>query len=114
MTEHTKTPWEYKAPYYDWTAGAIIMNGVIIAKMVKQVTMDCETLNANAEFIVKAVNSHEALVDACKQALNTFTSTSYESKGDEHGIRWTEVTPGFLHDAGHSIAILKNILEQAE
>lgn len=29
---------------------------------------------ANAELIVKAVNSHEALVESCKEAINDFES----------------------------------------
>ena len=41
-----------------------------------------ETAKANAEFIVRAVNSHEALVAACEAALALFTNNHALSRFD--------------------------------
>lgn len=67
MGKHTETPWTSKHPvYYSDDAEHILapmpgQEGMVIASYV---------LPANAAYIVKCVNSHEALVEACKEALD--------------------------------------------
>ncbi len=45
-------------------------NGAIIALIPYDTEINRETVKANAEFIVKACNSHDALVNACKGIMD--------------------------------------------
>lgn len=60
--EHTPTP---------WTTDDFNIFGANDALLASQesVQLDYETCAANAEFIVRAVNAHDALVAAAEQAL---------------------------------------------
>lgn len=64
MTEHTKTPWRV-----DWTLSGCYIDGMdghgIIAAVRprKTKTNNLDEQTENAEFIVKAVNSHDAQVE---------------------------------------------------
>jgi hypothetical protein len=71
MTEHTPTPWNIGISdngRADW----VFASGQAIA--------DCEFINdkgvteANAAFIVKAVNNHDALVKALEQCAASFST----------------------------------------
>ena len=76
MTKHTPTPWtcegEVDGRHH---AVAIMAEGArpahpLIAQMLFGLgRVEKETALANAAFIVRAVNSHEALVEACKEAI---------------------------------------------
>ena len=77
--EHTKTPWRVGTAYHnDVTIES--GNGTRIAVMenpdmfYEQKTEDhisySKTQEANTEFIVRACNAHEDLLDACAQAIN--------------------------------------------
>ena len=80
--KHTPTPWIAKLGEYNFTGpenGRAIMdstNGIRICDVdskANQKRNDYKCADperdANAAFIVKAVNSHEALVEACQEAL---------------------------------------------
>lgn len=64
--EHTPTPWNVRG-----TNGLRIIYGengsIAEVKNLKRLVMEND---ANAEFIVRACNSHEALLEACKIALS--------------------------------------------
>ena len=45
---------------------------------------------ANAEFIVRACNSHEELLEACKQALSVYKKESYNTASLEQAISKAE------------------------
>lgn len=66
---HTPTPWEYAPTSAEDDRFDIYQanTGYTIARTVNNAHVDCR--KANAELIVRAVNSHEALVQACKAAL---------------------------------------------
>ena len=63
IKKHTPAPW-----HVDGNGCSIATKGGQIAK-IRPVYMDRAQREANAEFIVRSVNSHEALIDACKDAL---------------------------------------------
>jgi len=60
MTNHTPTPWHSYG-------GIVFSGGRRQTKVCESLTQNC---NANAAFIVKAVNCHEELVRACEMALD--------------------------------------------
>ena len=67
--EHTPTPWTLaggtnkKCQLFIWMAGTYAGGHAIATVHDIQ-----EPAKANAEFIVRACNSHDRLLDACKQA----------------------------------------------
>lgn len=74
-TKHTPTPWSVQ--FFEETAGPdagksiseIHTDGVSICKVINTHTYDrewCQESDANMKFIVRAVNNHEALLDALK------------------------------------------------
>ena len=80
MTEHTPTPWHYEfgpdTVLHQVHVPAAIMgpdNHGIPHAMVYDDLKQGGTIIANAAFIVTACNSHDALLDACKEALCCFT-----------------------------------------
>lgn len=68
----TDLPWEYDATgkYYH-SDGVIRRNGIVICHMTpSRISLpSTEETEANARFIVRAVNSHEALVEALRNIL---------------------------------------------
>ena len=64
QTEHTPTPYEYP-----------IDCGCIFSEDREIALVHGEDRAANAAFIVRACNSHDALVEACKQALYAIPTT---------------------------------------
>lgn len=79
MGKHTPTPWKLND------------NGITISKVtipdvyLEIATIDCRALEidkANAELIVKAVNSHEELINFTKDMVNAFDEAkgNYDSK----------------------------------
>lgn len=82
---HTKTPWEYavsSSPEYKPNGLAFdicLPNGGDMIADLK----DCANAEENAAFIVRACNSHEALVEALERARNRvieLTEMNYSSK----------------------------------
>ena len=73
-TKHTATPWKTSGDYRITT-----LKGETIAK-----TIDSKLITADkdAAYIVKAVNSHEALVKACTKLQQIHT----DYIADKHGI----------------------------
>lgn len=81
--QHTPTPWAYiKATVPDNTGGydyAITVDGKIIAEVFQHTGWDDEKtgkyetqpVEANAAFIVRACNSHDALVEALEGNLRS-------------------------------------------
>ena len=67
MSDHTPTPWKYEAPQ-----GAFGHEVVGASRLVCQMSHHPERQDeavANAAFIVRAVNSHDALVDALRDMV---------------------------------------------
>ena len=70
MKTHTRTPWEVK--YFDDNSRkkAVIVSGDNPIASLHYGFV--EEPSANAEFIVRCVNSHEALLEAAKRALKEY------------------------------------------
>lgn len=75
MSEYTPTPWEVYT-VKDQYPGIEALNGTfsIVVWGDSKIESDCGVQGrtpeeANAEFIVRAVNSHEALVEALKRMI---------------------------------------------
>ncbi len=72
MSEHTKTPW-VATPGIEPNSVTIRRESVsddgVIRKPIAEIWHSGDDPVANAAFIVKAANSHDALVEALKQAL---------------------------------------------
>jgi hypothetical protein len=71
--KHTPTPWNYgpsirKEDFTD-----------IISKDDERLIFSVRD-NANAVFIVRAVNSHEALLEACKEAITLCVAYQFKAK----------------------------------
>jgi hypothetical protein len=70
MTKHTPTPWKM-----DDKNGILSENGKVIAT-TRMRNRNYDPCWANQEFIVRAVNSHYQLLQACKEALTIVDLTS--------------------------------------
>jgi len=57
--EHTPTPWENRGYY-------VVANGMHVAECLPRQKPQVKECEANAAFIVRAVNSHEELIGALK------------------------------------------------
>jgi len=72
---HTKTPWRVRRDEYPLNFGRFIVSSegheflYLSAGNNDGLTDSVEEDEANAEFIVRACNSHEALVEACSDAV---------------------------------------------
>jgi len=62
MTEHTATPWEMDKAHPD----GIAIYGEADGRQIALVNDDVDEVDANAAFIVRAANSHAALVEALR------------------------------------------------
>ncbi len=63
MTEHSPLPWVFEDEYIRSHTGEIV------ADTYTMPTAEAgETMEANAAFIIKAVNNHDALVSAIREA----------------------------------------------
>jgi hypothetical protein len=91
---HTPTPWEVQAgdDYFITAVGypkdvpSVVDNNLdddVLVALVGNQTSDCG--EANARFVVRAVNSHEALVEALQLALR-----ESGCDGDLCNYRWHE------------------------
>ena len=76
---YTPTPWkvfEGKENEGKSTSKAIVdQTGIVLANIWNRGTKPAQQAKANAEFIVRAVNSHEELLEACKDALKFMDGT---------------------------------------
>ena len=74
MMEHTKTPWKI-SEHAIWKGPTISAGDRLIA-VVMYDTFDGEKdrplIEANAQFIVKAANCHNELLEACKNLVQNF------------------------------------------
>ena len=84
MTPHTPTPWEVKDHSY------IFANKKLVGR-IQGFTLSDETNEANAAYIVKAVNAHEGLVKAAKNALETLKSVQADTEDDNMPMPWPEI-----------------------
>lgn len=103
-TKHTPTPWKYHdatktiraVPAHYWIASMNIFDGAVNNK-------------ANAEFIVRAVNLHETLLEAAKDALCeldpdcNYDGSNYQPKPDDEGDSRIQI-----------ILALYKVIDQAE
>ena len=84
-TKHTPTPWIINPQH----------TGGIFASFGERIG---ECGQANAEFIVKAVNSHDALVEALKEAVRIFER--FPITTEEAGLPWYKLAKQALVKAG--------------
>lgn len=73
MTEHTPTPWRIRDDFGGWLQGSPLAGetyGDRVANLAKPKGIG----KANAAFICKAVNNHEALVNAVETACEYLES----------------------------------------
>ena len=102
-SKHTPTPWEVEKGVFNDKASLYITapdTSLVCELLPKHMryTTDQGLIkevfskrDANAAFIVKVVNSHEALVKACKKALRRFKDIAHYQK--------SAVTCGILEEA---------------
>lgn len=81
-TKHTPLPWEYRAASRGITTTMQQGAYSVICRMAESAGINAEERAANAAFIVKAVNSHQALVDAL-EALMECAGGQYSPGYDE-------------------------------
>lgn len=92
MSEHTPVPWE-RTILSDGVESEIVnQNGQVIATTSVDAPETIQEHEANAEFIVRACNAHQVLLDALKVALDNSRRRS-EGRG-----KWT-VKDQEAHDA---------------
>lgn len=74
--KHTPTPWFISAKEQDGYCINSLADefNPLVAETVDFVPCFGDDGKANADFIVRAVNSHEALVEACKHAFHYFNT----------------------------------------
>lgn len=74
MTEHSKLPWTLENAYLADANGRTILKLECVP-----VVPEWKNAKANAEFICKAVNAHDKLIEACNLALHN------------EGKQWSEI-----------------------
>jgi hypothetical protein len=100
MTDHTPTPW-ISQPFCDDEDHAVFIIGANLGGLAATApmfpseidTVDSSRAQANAAFIVKAVNNHDALVEAL-EGLDLLLDF-----GDEPGSIWTFDDPTAIREA---------------
>lgn len=98
MTNHTPTPWNTARVFVDSNQDDILLFGKNSDKSAHTIA-DCgvwsdPTDQANAQFIVHAVNNHDSLLKACKtlqEWLNSHFGTSEHRKLIDDAIAQAEV-----------------------
>lgn len=80
--KHTPTPWRTVAGYGG--INVIGANEYGVALVHQLVGLNAPQTEANAEFIVRAVNCHDELLAACKAALGSFEK--YETQFTSHPL----------------------------
>lgn len=97
QTQHTPTPWKLKTDdHLDGTS--IYSNEIYITSLEgddnphqqKLGFRPVEEQKANAAFIVRAVNSHEALLDALKTARERFVREGMTTANIDEAIKQAE------------------------
>lgn len=73
-TEHTPTPWKAVETNDDYGTWEIIADdtGQCLIATVENDNADMDAQLADAEFIVRACNSHDALAEALQAVMETF------------------------------------------
>jgi len=69
VSKHTPTPWEARKYTAEGDYAIARVGYMPIAAMGPEEDRDAEQVEADAEFIVRAVNSHDDLLEACKEVL---------------------------------------------
>ena len=67
--KHTRTPWHTAGTFYRQRTEVVNIWGPAPVGMQSGEIIASEVTTANAEFIVRACNSHAALLEAAKEAL---------------------------------------------
>ena len=67
-TKHTETPWKVKGNNIDIMAPDVAIGELLVAKVTHD-GHDALEVQANAQFIIKAVNNHDALVEALQKLV---------------------------------------------
>lgn len=85
--KHTPTPWQ-TANEYDTTEYQSIADslGFRIVRCLKSTIKQTEPARANAEFIVRAVNNHEALLEYARHKENCEALTSHREENCNCGF----------------------------
>ena len=94
MGSHSPTPWRAELSDREWNAWIVSMPDRCCAKVWGWVENQ-STVEANAEFIVRAVNAHDALVEALR-GLKTELTTGSELTIED----WVEKADAALKLAG--------------
>ena len=96
LSKHTPTPWEYVHESSDYGTGDPTITFGFIQQcedqefIIASLIVDVPDGRANGEFIVRAVNSHDALVAALKEItehycalVNSGDAGSWDPEGDD-------------------------------
>ncbi len=82
MTQHTQTPWEVRNNHIKKVGGAVIATTSRVNSLCKHEAEPGSIEDAaNAEFIIRACNSHDALVGACSDAAEYLRGNITDSRG---------------------------------
>lgn len=99
-TEHTPTPWDFSRKADYWRVEKLGINGI------SEETANC-LKKENAEFIVRSVNAHEALLEAARLMLGWLTA----EEGQLEQGRWSAPR---LDVVKQTIAEIETAIAQAE
>jgi hypothetical protein len=100
VADHTPTPWHTGSTNHTELVMGFRDNiECVISESDPELDMPMDEAAANAAFIVKAVNSHDALVKALRKALNYIENTENElgiqlTCGDEARAALKEIDRG--------------------
>lgn len=98
-SQHTPTPWTFIMAGEDKTQVLIDSEEKLVLHGSSCASMSKKEAKANAAFIVKAVNSHEALLNGAQKALEELSN-------------WVEGQNGY--EPENAIVYLKKAIAQAE
>lgn len=111
MSAHTPGPWEIDVTIYEHMCAGIRQVGGDTAPIAQVWRTDDRTGYANAEFIVRACNSHDALVEALRGLLDQFDAGYFVRNTESDG------SPDWAFKAVRSVqtlAVAMAALAQAE
>jgi hypothetical protein len=110
MAEHSALPWSIPVSSQGWERWEDGLGGPIGNADTSHLlfvysdddTIDPEVARANREFVLRAVNAHDALVAACEMALRL--TRSYPRPADDEGYRFSNQVTSALADALDKVA----------
>ena len=116
--EHSKTPWGCDSTAIE---GSYVVYGdsgddddeiCIVSEMfADSIEHEESAARANAEFIVKACNNHDALVEALKGLMDAFIHTDGNTRGNKAK---TDMIKYNQHDVPAALTAARYALEQAK